>query len=154
MPLRCTRDPGPLATEKMNWMRYKGSGFTATWTRVVIGAVFAAWGLSIAVSSFRRTPTRVQADYKRLVAEAKRDGRDPASIARPPEGEMWRDGVPQWTLVGIGVAAVGVAALSEPLWRRRGSPDREEDTGQSGSRGSLTPSPHTTVHAGPHTAVH
>jgi hypothetical protein len=25
---------------------------------------------------------------------------------------------------------------------------------QSGSRGSLTPSPHTTVHAGPHTAVH
>jgi len=119
-----------LPTELMTLIRYKGNGFTTTWTRVFICVVFTVWGLSIALTGFRRTPTRAHAEYKRSIAEAKRDGRDIGSVTRPPEGEMWRDGFPGWTLVGVAITAVGLAALTQPFWRRRRPDATEDGTGQ------------------------
>ncbi|MBT7161134.1 MAG: hypothetical protein HN904_00075 [Victivallales bacterium] len=104
-------------------MQYTGSGITTGWVRVFICAVFTVGGLGIALSSLQRSPTRAQIKYMRAVAAAEQDGRDTATVPRPPEQKMWRDGFPGLTLFGLGFAAVGVAAMTEPLWRKRQAAD-------------------------------
>ena len=111
-------------------MQYKGSGVTTGWVRLFICAVFTVGGLGIALSSLQWSPTRAQVKYTRAVQAAEQDGRSAATVPRPPDRETWRDGFPGLTLFGLGFAAVGVAAMAEPLWRKRGGTDPDERADQ------------------------
>jgi len=113
----------------MGWLHYGGSGITSRWVRVFLCLVFIVWGGAIALFSFERTPTRVHGEYIRALHDAEQKGQAPATVPKPPESQMWRDGVPEWTILGVVMAAVGIAALTEPLWRRHCcSNERTENT--------------------------
>ena len=64
----------------------------------------------ITVQSFQCTPTRANAEYKKAVAVAKQNGQAPEAVPKPPDREMWQDGVPGWTLVGLLMGGLGLAA--------------------------------------------
>ena len=110
----------------VTWSRYQGSGFTSKWTRGFFCLVFVLWGLAVAFLSLERHPTRAHAKYERAVAIAKEAGLDTEAIPKPPDNAMWNDGVPEWTIVGLVMAGLGLAALTEGLRRKRKANTEEE----------------------------
>ena len=107
----------------MSRFHHAGSGITSPWMRAFLCLVLIGWGGMIAVFSLESMPTPAQARYTLAVSEAAKKGQRSETVPKPPESQMWKmEGFPAQTILGLVIIAIGIAMLTEPLWRRRSSP--------------------------------